>query len=169
MSRCLCCDNKKYYNLIIRPWDHVKSLLLEEALIASTVTTLTWWLKRCILGFPMEYVEACASRAGFVLPRDGMILWAHSVRFHPMLRHVTRSQGWNITERVNDNVGNEIELGVEIPTIKSRILHVSQKQREWNIDVCGSTTKSPSWMHKDHHGYPDPIDDHLSKRCLDNV
>jgi hypothetical protein len=78
----------------------------------------------------MEYVEACASRAGFVLPHDGKILWNHSVRFHPMLQHVTRSRGWNITKRVNGNVGNEIELGMEIPTIKSQILQVSQKQRE---------------------------------------
>jgi hypothetical protein len=86
--------------------------------------------KKVSLGFPMEYVEAYASRAGFVLPRDRKILWAHSVRFHPMLQHVTRSRGWNITERVNGNVGNKIELGMEIPTIKSRILQVSQKQRE---------------------------------------
>jgi hypothetical protein len=61
-------------------------------------------------------------RAGFVFLRDEKILGAHSVRFHPMLQHVTRSRGWNITERVNDNVGNEIELGMVIPTIKSRIL-----------------------------------------------
>jgi hypothetical protein len=27
----------------------------------------------------MEYVEANASRAGFVHPRVGLILWAHSV------------------------------------------------------------------------------------------
>jgi hypothetical protein len=47
-----------------------------------------------------------------------------------MLQHVTRSWGWNIMERVNDNVGNEIELGMGIPTIKSRILQVSQKQKE---------------------------------------
>jgi hypothetical protein len=33
-------------------------------------------------------------------------------------------------ERVNGNVGNENELGMEIPMIKSRILEVSQKQRE---------------------------------------
>jgi hypothetical protein len=78
----------------------------------------------------MNYVEVCASRMGFVLPRDGKKLWAHLVRFHPMLQHVTRSRGWNIMERVNDNVGNEIEVGMEIPTIKSRILQVSQKQRE---------------------------------------
>jgi hypothetical protein len=50
------------------------------------------------LDFPMEYVEAYASRVGFVLPHDGKILWAHPVRFHPMLPHVTRSWGWNITE-----------------------------------------------------------------------
>jgi hypothetical protein len=93
------------------------------------------------LGFSMEYVEAYASRAEFVLPRDGTILWAHSVRSHPMLQHVTRSRGWNIMERVNSNVGNKIELGMVIPTIKSRILQISQKQREWNINVCGSTTK----------------------------
>jgi hypothetical protein len=74
------------------------------------------------LVFPMEYVEAYASRAGFVLPRDRNILWAHSVRFHPILQHVTRSRGWNSTERVNGNLGNDIELGMVIPTIKSRIL-----------------------------------------------
>jgi hypothetical protein len=47
-----------------------------------------------------------------------------------MLQHVTRSRGLNITERVNDNIGNEIELGVEIPMIKPRVLQVSQKQKE---------------------------------------
>jgi hypothetical protein len=78
----------------------------------------------------MEYVEAYVSRAGFVLPSDGKILGAHSMRFHPMLQHVTRSRGWNITERVNVNIGNENELGMEILTIKSWMLQVSQKQRE---------------------------------------
>jgi hypothetical protein len=67
----------------------------------------------------MEYVEVYASRAGFVLPRDRKILWAHSVRFHPILQHVTRSRGWNITKQVNGNIGNEIELGMVIPMIKS--------------------------------------------------
>jgi hypothetical protein len=77
------------------------------------------------LGFPMDYVEAYASTARFVLPRDGKILWAHSVRFHPLLQHVTRSHGWNITKQVNDNIDNKIELGIVIPMIKSRILQVS--------------------------------------------
>jgi hypothetical protein len=89
----------------------------------------------------MEYVEAYALRARFVLSRDGKILWPHSVKFHPMLQQVTRSRGWNITKWVNDNVGNEIELGMVIPMIKSRILQLSKKQREWDIDVCVSTMK----------------------------
>jgi hypothetical protein len=79
------------------------------------------------LGFPVKYVEAYASRARFVYPHDEKIPWVHSVRFQPMLQHVTRSRGWNIIKRVNGNVGNEIELGIEIPMIKSRILQVSQK------------------------------------------
>jgi hypothetical protein len=40
---------------------------------------------------------------------------------HPMLQHVTRSRAWNIMEKVNGYVGNEIELDIEIPTIKPRI------------------------------------------------
>jgi hypothetical protein len=50
-------------------------------------------------GIPMEWVEAYASREGFVLPRDKKLLWAHSVRLHPILQHVT-------------------ELGTMIPTSK---------------------------------------------------
>jgi hypothetical protein len=78
----------------------------------------------------MGYVEACAPGAGFVLSHDEKILWSHSVKLHPMLQHVNMSRGWNIMERVNGNVGNEIELGMVIVTIKLRILQVSQKQRE---------------------------------------
>jgi hypothetical protein len=79
----------------------------------------------------MEYVEAYASRAGFVLPRDGKILWAHSVRLHPKLQHVTRSREWNITGTSKvAHVDNDIELGIVIPTIRYRELQVSQKQRE---------------------------------------
>jgi hypothetical protein len=48
--------------------------------------------------------------------------WAHLVRFHPMLQYVSSSRGWNITELVNGNVGNQIELGMKILTIKSHIL-----------------------------------------------
>jgi hypothetical protein len=32
--------------------------------------------------------------------------------------------------KLNSNVSNEVELGMEIPMIKRRILQVSQKQKE---------------------------------------
>jgi hypothetical protein len=66
------------------------------ALIASTIID-KMVTEKVYLGIPMEYVEAYASIAGFVLSRDRKILWAHSVRLHPKLQHVTRSRGWNIT------------------------------------------------------------------------
>jgi hypothetical protein len=43
-------------------------------LIASTVITAIGLNENVSLGFPMKYVEAYASRVGFVHPRDGKIL-----------------------------------------------------------------------------------------------
>jgi hypothetical protein len=56
-----------------------------------------------------------------------------------MLQHVTRSRGWNITEQVNGNIDNEIELGMKILMIKSQMFQVSQKQKEYDINIYGST------------------------------
>jgi hypothetical protein len=36
--------------------------------------------------FPMEYVEVYAPREGFVLPRDGKILWAPVAELEPKFR-----------------------------------------------------------------------------------
>jgi hypothetical protein len=38
-----------------------------------------WVTEKVSLDIPMEYVEACASRVGFVHPRDRLIFWVHSV------------------------------------------------------------------------------------------
>jgi hypothetical protein len=76
----------------------------------------------CLLGFQWSMLRR--------MHQERDLFFHVTERFHLMLQHVTRSRGWNITKRVNGNVGNEIELGMEILTIKSRILHVSQKQRE---------------------------------------
>jgi hypothetical protein len=48
-------------------------------LIASNVIAVTGLTENVPLGMPIEYVEAYAPRAGFVHPRDELILWAHSV------------------------------------------------------------------------------------------
>jgi hypothetical protein len=85
-----------------------------------------------------------------------------------MLQHVTSSRGWNITERVNDNVDNEIELGMEIPAIKSRILQVSQSKGN-RTSTFVVMTNSFMEIHRDHHVCPDPINDYLPERSLGNV
>jgi hypothetical protein len=55
-------------------------------------------------GLPKEYVEAYEPRAGFVHPYDGYdTLGPLSEIASIVTQHVTRSQGCNITERVNSN------------------------------------------------------------------
>jgi hypothetical protein len=44
-------------------------------------------------------------------------------------------------KELSAHVGNEIELGIVIPTIRSWTLQVSQKQIELDIDVYDSTIK----------------------------
>ena len=64
-------------------------------------------------------------------------LWALSVIQHHKKLHVSNefSQRSRITERVKRLVANEIELGREIPTIKSRANNISPDKgnciRDW--------------------------------------
>ena len=94
------------------------------------------------MGIPKGYVEAYGSRSGFVYPCDGKIHWAHSVTLHLLAaQRVTRSRRWNITGTSKAGlVGNEIELGIMIPLIRSRTSLVSKRQRELGIDVKVHTT-----------------------------
>jgi hypothetical protein len=86
-----------------------------------------------------------------------------------MLQHVTRSRGWNITERVNGNVGNEIELGTEIPTIKSRILQSIVETKGIGHQRLWQRQNTFVGIHRDHHRRPYLIDDHLPERSIGNV
>ena len=53
-------------------------------------------------------------------------LWAHSVMHHHNELYVTKAlvTGSCITERVKRLAGNEIELGMMIPTIESRASNI---------------------------------------------
>ena len=53
-------------------------------------------------------------------------LWAHSVMHHHNELKVTKCMvtGSCITVRVNRLAGNEIELGIEIPTIESQASNI---------------------------------------------
>ena len=53
-------------------------------------------------------------------------LWAHSVMHHHNELNVTKelATGSCVTERVKRLAGNEIELGMKIPTIESRASNI---------------------------------------------
>ena len=79
------------------------------------------YLRRCLLGWHR-------SRLGFVTRVSERYLWALSV-MHIMISlasNVTTElvEGWCITKRVKGLAGNEIELGMKIPTIESRASNI---------------------------------------------
>ena len=76
-------------------------------------------LRRYLLGWRI-------SRLGFVTPIVGEVLWAHSVMHHHNELNVTKAlvTGSCIAVRVKRLAGNEIELGIEMPTIESRASNI---------------------------------------------
>ena len=68
------------------------------------------------------------SRLGFVTPIVGEVsLGPLGNAHHLSLASIATNElvaGWCITERVKRLAGNEIELGIEIPTIKSRASNI---------------------------------------------
>ena len=107
-------------------------------------------LRRYLLGWRI-------SRLGFVTPIVGEVyLWALSVM------HITISLASNvtnklvagccITERVKRLAGNEVELGIEIPTIESWESNIPMK-REQRMLLCGSTDKDLHRICRNQYGH----------------
>jgi hypothetical protein len=129
--------------------------------------SITRWSKRCLSGIPMEYVEAYGSRAGFVHPCDGLILWVLSVtvastKLTSMWLGHMNALSW---ERVKKFVGNNTEHDIEISKILDKLSIMKKgnmNRRLWiNYDIRG--------VHRGQHGFPDPVVDHWSERSLDHV
>ena len=78
-------------------------------------------LRRCLLGWHR-------SRLGFVTPCFGEVSMGPLGNTHHLsLASIVTNElvtGWCITERVKRLAGNEIELGIEIPTIESRASNI---------------------------------------------
>ena len=86
------------------------------------INVLYKYLRRCLLGWH-------GSRLGFVAPCDERYLWALSVIQHrkDLASNVPNELVMRscITQRVKRLAGNEIELGMKIPTIESRTSNIS--------------------------------------------
>ena len=111
------------------------SRIPEEYLVCYQTSQRKWviikmlykYLQRCLLSWH-------GSRLGLVTPCIGEAsLGPHDNTHHKKLAiKVTKElvTRWCITERVKRLAGNEIELGMKIPTIESRASNIPMEKRE---------------------------------------
>ena len=101
-------------------------------------------LQRYLLGWRI-------SRLGFVTPIVGEVsLGSLGNAHHISLASIATNElvvRWCITERVKRLAGNEIELGIEIPTIESRASNIPIDKGNWIRD----------WLSPWHRGSSDEI------------
>ena len=105
------------------------SRLPEEHFVCYQMSQRNWViikeLYRCLQRYMLGWR---ISRLGFVTPIVGEVsLGPLGNAHHISLASITTNElvaGWCITERVKRLAGNEIELGIEIPTIKSRASNI---------------------------------------------
>ena len=81
------------------------------------------YLRKCLLG-------CYESRLGFVAPCDGEVSLGPLGMHHHNELYVTKAlvTGSCITVRVKRLAGNEIELGIKIPTIESRASNIPMRK-----------------------------------------
>ena len=72
-------------------------------------------------------------------------------------------------EHIKRLVGNEIELGMEIPTIESRASNIPIDKGNYVCCHKGSTDKDLCRICRNQYGHPGPAIGYLSEKCLDHV
>ena len=128
----------------------------EAALSASNITSWQGDYKD-VLGYSKGICWVVKSRSGFVLPRNGEILWAHSVRVHPIVCSVWLGHGdEGSREWVKNLVGNDIEHDIWMSMICKNI-------RDWMIQTIEGTSSS---MRKHDHKHLCDMCDIISKMQL---
>ena len=118
------------------------SRLLEEHFVRYQTSQHNWViikeLYRCLQRYMLSWR---ISRLGFVTPIVGEVsLGPLGNAHHLSLASIATNElvvGWCIMERVKRLAGNEIELGIEIPTIESRAS---------NIPMTKGTTYVVMWF-----------------------
>ena len=100
-------------------------------------------------------------------------LWAHSVMHIIIsLASIATNElvaGWCIKERVKRLAGNEIELGIEIPTIESRESNILVDKGNYVCCHNGSTDKDLHRICGNQYDQPGSAVGYWPKRCLGHV
>ena len=150
------------------------SRILEEHFVCYQMSQHKWviikvlymCLRRCLLGWDR-------SRLGFVLRVSKRYLWALSV-MHIIISlagNVTNElvAGWCITERVKRHAGNDIELGMKIPMIKSRASNIPMDKGNYVRCHNGSTDKDLRRICRSQYEHPGSTIGYWLERCLGHV
>ena len=128
------------------------SRLPEEHFVCYQTSQRNWviikMLYRCLRWCLLSWHR---SRLGFVTPIVGEVsLGPLGNAHHLSLASIATNElvaGWCITERVKRLAGNEIELGIEIPTIESRASNIPIDKGNCIWD----------WLNPRHRGSSDEI------------
>ena len=105
------------------------SRLPEEHFVCYQTSQRNWVIIKVLYRCLQRYLLGWRiSRLGFVTPIVGEVsLGPLGNAHHLSLASIATNElvaGWCITERVKRLAGNEIELGIEIPTIESRASNI---------------------------------------------
>ncbi len=105
------------------------SRLPEEHFVCYQTSQRNWVIIKVLYRCLQRYMLGWRiSRLGFVTPIVGEVsLGPLGNAHHLSLASIATNElvaGWCITERVKRLAGNEIELGIEIPTIESRASNI---------------------------------------------
>ena len=105
------------------------SRLPEEHFVCYQTSQRNWVIIKVLYRCLQRYLLGWRiSRLGFVTPIVGEVsLGPLGNAHHISLASIATNElvaGWCVTERVKKLAGNEIELGIEIPTIESRASNI---------------------------------------------
>ena len=150
------------------------SQIPEEYLVCYKTSQRNWviinmlyrYVRRCLLGWHR-------SRLGFVTPSIGEVSVGplgnahHNKPCKKMTNELVT--GWCIMKRVKRLAGNEIELGIEIPTIESRASIIPMDKGNYICCHNGSTNKDLRRICRSQYGHPGSAIGYWSEMCLDHV
>ena len=135
-------------------------------------------LKRLIIKILYRYLPRCLlrwreSRLGFLTPCIGDVSLGPVGNTHhkKLASKVTKElvTRWCITERVKRLSGNEIKLGMEIPTIESWASNIPTDKGNYICCHNGSTGKDLHRICRNKYGHPGSAIGYWSERCLGHV
>ena len=149
------------------------SRLPEEHFVCYQTSQRKWVIIKVLYRCLQRYMLGWRiSRLGFVTPIVGEVsLGPLGNAHHLSLASIATNElaaRWCITEQVKRLAGNEIEVGIEIPTIESRASNIPMTKGTTML-LCGLTNKDLRRICRNQYGHPGPAIGYWPEMCLSHV